>query len=45
VIWIALAFQASASVRHTIFLVFAGWVIGWTSATIARSVYPPPNSD
>jgi hypothetical protein len=23
-------------------LVFLGWVIGWTSATIARRVYPPP---
>jgi hypothetical protein len=29
---------------HTILLVFAGWAIGWTSATIARSVYPPPRS-
>jgi hypothetical protein len=27
---------------HAVLLVFAGWVIGWTSATIARSVYPPP---
>ena len=26
----------------TVRLVFAGWVIGWLSATIARSVYPPP---
>ena len=24
--------------------VFAGWWIGWTSATIARYVYPPPKS-
>lgn len=23
-------------------LVFLGWVIGWTSATVARAVYPPP---
>jgi hypothetical protein len=23
-------------------LVFAGWWIGWLSATIARAVYPPP---
>jgi hypothetical protein len=22
--------------------VFGGWTIGWLSATIARSVYPPP---
>jgi|HubBroStandDraft_1064217.scaffolds.fasta_scaffold398031_2 hypothetical protein len=27
--------------RHTVLLVFAGWAIGWTSATIARAVYPP----
>lgn len=27
---------------HTFLLVAAGWLIGWTSATIARSVYPPP---
>lgn len=26
----------------TIRLVFLGWLIGWTSATIARYVYPPP---
>jgi hypothetical protein len=26
-----------------IFAIFAGSVIGWTSATIARVVYPPPN--
>jgi hypothetical protein len=23
-------------------MVFAGWVIGWLSATIARAIYPPP---
>ena len=28
---------------HTFLLIGAGWWIGWTSATIARSVYPPPN--
>lgn len=22
---------------------FGGWWLGWTSATIARYVYPPPN--
>ena len=27
---------------HTFRLIGAGWWIGWTSATIARSVYPPP---
>lgn len=24
--------------------VFGGWWLGWTSATIARSVYPPPGT-
>jgi hypothetical protein len=31
--------------KHTIdkvVWVFLGWLIGWTSATIARLVYPPP---
>ena len=45
VIWIVLAFQSTADHRHTVFLVFLGWVIGWTSATIARSVYPGPRRD
>jgi beta-glucanase (GH16 family) len=27
---------------HKFVMVFAGWVIGWLSATIARAVYPPP---
>jgi hypothetical protein len=33
---------ASASKQHNILVVFAGFVIGWLSATIARYVYPPP---
>jgi hypothetical protein len=33
---------APAGRRRTIFLVFGGFAIGWTSATIARYVYPPP---
>ena len=33
---------ADSVTRHKFVLVFAGWVIGWLSATIARSVYPPP---
>jgi hypothetical protein len=31
-----------ADKRHTFFVVFGGFVIGWLSATIARYVYPPP---
>jgi hypothetical protein len=33
---------ASADRRHKTVLVFLGFAIGWTSATIARYVYPPP---
>jgi hypothetical protein len=28
----------------TFLLVGAGWLIGWISATIATSVYPPPQA-
>jgi hypothetical protein len=33
---------APAATRHSIVVVFGGFVIGWLSATIARYVYPPP---
>jgi hypothetical protein len=42
VILVVVGTQASDDTRRTIFLVFGGWVIRRTSATIARSVYPPP---
>jgi hypothetical protein len=46
IVWaILLAVTQSVSrheVRHTILLIGAGWLIGWTSASIARLVYPPP---
>lgn len=46
IVWAVLlaivAATAKADRRDTILLVFAGWVLGWTSATIARYVYPPP---
>jgi hypothetical protein len=29
---------------RTILPVFGGWWMGWTSATIARDVYPPPKA-
>ena len=45
IVWAVLLVIASlvdsASTRHNIFVVFGGFVIGWLSATIARSVYPP----
>jgi hypothetical protein len=36
------AIFASDSKERNILLVFAGFAIGWLSATIARYVYPPP---
>ncbi len=44
VILAVVAIAASADTLHTILLVFGGWAIGWLSATIARTVYPPPRS-
>jgi hypothetical protein len=34
--------RSDAQTRNTLQLVCGGWWIGWTSATIARIVYPPP---
>jgi hypothetical protein len=42
VILLVVGTTAAADTRKTVFTVFGGWVIGWVSATIARSVYPPP---
>jgi hypothetical protein len=44
VILIAVAAGASTAKLHVFLLIFAGWVIGWASATIARHVYPPPKA-
>jgi hypothetical protein len=33
---------ADNATRQKYMIVFAGWAIGWLSATIARTVYPPP---
>ena len=41
VIWIIVAI-AGSNHAHALLLVFAGWVIGWSSATIARAVYGRP---
>jgi hypothetical protein len=35
---------ATSQTLHNVLIGFVGWVIGWTSASIARLVYPPPNS-
>jgi hypothetical protein len=46
IVWAVLlvfaAALASPSKFHDILVVFAGFAIGWVSATIARYVYPPP---
>ncbi len=46
VVWIVLISIGIATKRttteHTVLYVILGWAIGWTSATIARYVYPPP---
>jgi hypothetical protein len=42
VILAAVSSVADGATRHTFLLVCGGWAIGWLSATIARSVYPPP---
>lgn len=46
VVWIVLiaigVATGKSSTQHTVLFVILGWAIGWTSATIARYVYPPP---
>lgn len=42
VLLVLVSIYASPARRHTILLIFAGFAIGWVSATIARYVYPPP---
>lgn len=41
-IWAILAVTATNETRSRVFLIFAGWWVGWLSATIARAGYPPP---
>ena len=36
------AAESTSGRFHDVLLVFAGWTLCWISATIARSVYPPP---
>jgi hypothetical protein len=41
-VWaLVLALDPKSTVDKVVW-VFLGWLIGWTSATIARLVYPPP---
>ena len=45
VLWLAVLTLDSAATQSTVLLIFIGWVIGWTSATIARPVYPPSGAN
>jgi 4-hydroxybenzoate polyprenyltransferase len=42
ILWIVVGTQSSHTTREHVLYVFLGWLLGWTSATIARAVYPPP---
>ena len=42
VILIATQRRTDSETRNTIRLACTGWWLGWTSASIARFVYPPP---
>jgi hypothetical protein len=42
VLWVVVGIQSSDHTRRTVLYVFLGWWLGWTSATIARALYPPP---
>jgi hypothetical protein len=43
IFWVLAGIQASDHAQRTLLYVFLGWLLGWTSATIARAVYPPPS--
>jgi hypothetical protein len=45
IIWALLAILASTLTVHRMAYVFLGWVIGFTTATIARAVYRRPGSN
>lgn len=42
VLWAIYGPNAEEEKINKLRLFFAGWFAGWTSATIARAVYPPP---
>jgi hypothetical protein len=42
ILWVVVGIQSSEATRERVLFVFVGWLLGWASATIARSVYPPP---
>jgi hypothetical protein len=42
IVWAVVAATHGRDATGKLLLVFLGWCVGWTSATIARVVYPPP---
>jgi hypothetical protein len=42
IVWAICAATNRQDVLDKLLLFFLGWLVGWTSATIARVVYPPP---
>jgi hypothetical protein len=42
ILWIVVGIRSSEATQERVLFVFLGWLLGWTSATIARAVYPPP---
>lgn len=48
IVWAVILAAVASSATHdktsVFLLVFAGWTVGWLSATIARSVYPHPGA-
>jgi hypothetical protein len=44
VILAVVAANGSEEQKRGFVTAFLGWASGWTSATIARAIYPPPRS-
>ena len=42
ILWIVVGIRSSEATKEHVLFFFLGWVLGWTTATIARAVYPPP---
>jgi hypothetical protein len=44
IVWAIMSASSNQDALPKLRLFFAGWASGWTSATIARYVYPPPKT-
>jgi hypothetical protein len=42
VLLVIFSLTATSHTFHDVLIGFGGWALGWTSASIARLVYPPP---